>query len=59
MCCGKVSKDHVILILSVNADRTKKRTFFMTGKSNVKSMPVQYSTNKKFWKTSDLFEAEL
>jgi hypothetical protein len=31
----------------------------MTGKSNVKSMPVQYSTNKKFWKTSDLFEAEL
>jgi hypothetical protein len=55
---GKLLKDSVIVLVCTNADGTKKRRKAENPRclKNVKSMPVWYSTNKKSWMTSDLFE---
>lgn len=60
---GKRSKERVTVLLGANMDGSEKLELFMIGKSakprcfkGVKSLPVEYSANRKAWMTSVLFE---
>ncbi|XP_054720508.1 tigger transposable element-derived protein 4-like [Uloborus diversus] len=60
---GKMSKDRLTVLVGANADGSEKLPLLVIGKSknprcfkNVKSLPVNYKSNKKSWMTSELFE---
>ena len=60
---GKNIKERVTVLVGANMDGSKKLPLLMIGKSakpkcfkSVRSLPVQYKSNKKPWMTSKLFE---
>ena len=63
---GKHSKERVTLMLAVNATGTEKFKPFVIGKytkprcfKGIKSLPVEYTSNKKAWMTASLFRSWL
>ena len=63
---GKHSKERLSLLLGVNMDGTEKLPSLIIGKSKkprcfagVKSLPVEYTANRKAWMTNEIFSAWL
>ncbi|GBP33144.1 Tigger transposable element-derived protein 4 [Eumeta japonica] len=63
---GKLSKEHITVLVAANMDGTEKRKLMVIGKSknprcfkNITKLPVTYKANKSAWMTSQLFEEEV
>lgn len=63
---GKLSKERITVLIVANLLGTEKRKLLVIGKSrnprcfkNVMQLPVNYTSNKKAWMTSEIFESEL
>lgn len=59
---GKLSKDRITVMVAANMSGTIKKKLLIIGKSknprcfkNVRSLPVDYESNRKAWMTSDIF----
>ncbi|XP_065356173.1 tigger transposable element-derived protein 6-like [Calliphora vicina] len=59
---GKHSKERLSVLFTVNSTGSEKRKLLVIGKSanprclkNVKSLPVDYTANKKAWMTSEIW----
>ena len=59
---GKHSKERLSISFTVNSTGSKKRKLLIIGKStnprcfkNIKSLPVDYTANKKAWMTNDIW----
>ncbi|GFO27448.1 tigger transposable element-derived protein 4 [Plakobranchus ocellatus] len=58
----KQAKDRLTVLVAANMDNSRKLPLLVIGKaakpqsSNIKSIPVDYRTNKKAWMTSSIFE---
>jgi hypothetical protein len=59
---GKKSKERVTVMVGCNADGSEKLPLCAIGESlnphcfkNVKKLPVEYTANRKAWKTSSIF----
>lgn len=59
---GKLSKDRITVMVAANMSGTTKKKLLIIGKSknprcfkNVRSLPVDYESNRKAWMTSDIF----
>jgi hypothetical protein len=60
---GKMSKNHLTVLMCVNVTGTDQKRHFVIGKSqtprcfkNVQKLPVEYAANKNAWMTSDIFQ---
>jgi hypothetical protein len=60
---GKMSKNHLTVLMCVNMTGTDKKRLFVIGKSqkprcfkSVMKLSVEYAANKKAWMTSDIFQ---
>lgn len=63
---GKMLKNRLTVLICANMTGTDKKKLLVIGKSrnprcfkNVKSLPVEYTANKKAWMTSTIFEEEI
>lgn len=59
---GKLSKDRITVMVAANMNGTIKKKLLIIGKTqnprcfkNVRSLPVDYESNRKAWMTSDVF----
>jgi hypothetical protein len=59
---GKMSKERITVLLCANSSGSEKLPLLIIGKSkkprcfkNVKTLPVEYTNNKKAWMTRDIF----
>ena len=63
-CCGgKLSKDRLTVLVGANMVGSEKFPLLVIGKyqnprcfKNIRSLPVCYTSNKRAWMTSDIFE---
>lgn len=63
---GKMLKNRLTVLICANMTGSDKKKLLVIGKSrnprcfkNVKSLPVDYTANKKAWMTSTIFEEEI
>uniref|UniRef100_A0A8C4RRF5 Tigger transposable element-derived protein 4 n=1 Tax=Erpetoichthys calabaricus TaxID=27687 RepID=A0A8C4RRF5_ERPCA len=59
---GKLSKERITVLVGCNSDGSEKLPLFVIGKSlksrcfkNVRTLPVEYTANKKAWKIATMF----